>query len=1689
MKRIMIFILTLFSLNGFCQFTESFSDGDFTLNPVWTGDAAEFTINGTNQLQLNNVAAGASYLSTPNSISMNGNVEWTFYVKQTFAPSSSNYGRVYLVSDQANLESALNGYFLQFGEAGTADAVELFKQSGLTTTSIARGTNGEIAASFTLGVKVTKDASGLWTLFVDPLGGTNYVQEASGTDASILSTAFFGLSTVYTLTNANKFFYDDFTISGSAATDTIPPSLVSITVSSSTQLDVLFSEAVDTLSAQNTAHYFVSNGIGFPSTALRDLTNFSLVHLSFSNPFQNGQTDTLFLDSIFDLSSNLLLSDTGTFTFNAPFVAGYKDILINEIMADPTPVVGLPNAEFLELYNRSTVAINLDQWSFTDNLATNPANLSNYILQPDSFLIVCASANLPLFAAFSNVRGISSFPSLVNTGNEVYLKSNTGALIDSVDYSDTWYQNITKAQGGWTLELINPLASNNCSPQSNWIAANNAIGGTPGAQNSVFSNVPDVTSPSILNITVNSATQIDICFTEAIDIVQIGLAGNYSINNGIGNPNSLNVYNSSSCVSLSLAVALVSQQLNTITFNNLSDCSGNALNPATASFTYFAPVVANYKDVIISEIYSSPTSSSGLPNAEYVELFNRSNSIINLNNWNFRDDINNLSPNLPNYVLKPDSFVVLCSSASAALFAGISNLLPISSFPVLNNSGDFLYLRSDLISIIDSVPYTAGWYQDPVKAAGGWSLELINPNVSVNCAPAANWIASTNGTGGTPGIVNSVYSIVPDLTAPTLSSISVTDSTHITVCFSEAIDASQIAVLLNYNINNGIGNPQAVQANSLLTCVDLTLANSLVSQQQNTITFSLLSDCSGNLLSPTSANFTYFAPVPTQLKDILINEIYSSPLSGSSLPNAEYVELFNRSASPINLNNWSLQDDINALAPNIGNYVLLPDSFVVLCSASNVPLFGAFYNVLGLASFPSLNNSGDHLYLRNESIGIIDSVPYTDQWYRDAQKAGGGWSLELINPEQSANCAPQANWIASTNAAGGTPGTQNSVFSNAPDLTSPSIISVIATDSLHITVCFSEGMDASQIVAVNSYSINGAIGNPTQALPNLNLSCVDLTLGTALVSQQVYTLSTLNLGDCSGNLISPNTSNFVYYTPVIAKRKEVLITEIYSSPTLTSGLPNAEYIELYNPSGKPINLGGWSIRDDVGNTTTNITNYILFPDSFVILCGLSNQALFSSNLNVFGISSFPSLNNSGDHIYLRNNLTNLVDDVNYSDTWYRNNTKKEGGWSLELIDRQFSCNNPLNWIASTHPSGGTPGKWNSVNGVFLDTQSPALLRAIVTSNSSVKLFFDEPVSYAALVNPLTYSFDNGITLSPGTVFTVNTDSTSVNISLPINMQLKTIYTVTVNSSISDCSGNPVSPSDNSAQFGLWEEPEFNDVVLNEILADPISGGTDYVEIYNRSTKIVDLSQLIISAKDTLTNELKSLYTIAPEGYLLLPGKYLLLSENSAVVKAQYASTNPKGFLQMTSLPSFNISEGTVVLSTPQQKIIDDLKYYASWQFPLLVSTKGVSLERINYNRQTQDQSNWHSASQTVGFGTPAYRNSQFSENVSNLTEDISIDPEVFSPDNDGYQDVVNISYKSDHPGNTATITIFDARGRLIRNLVKNELWGNAGTYSWDGITNDNDKARIGIYVILVEVFDLNGNTRQYKKTCVLGAKL
>ena len=285
-----------------------------------------------------------------------------------------------------------------------------------------------------------------------------------------------------------------------------------------------------------------------------------------------------------------------------------------------------------------------------------------------------------------------------------------------------------------------------------------------------------------------------------------------------------------------------------------------------------------------------------------------------------------------------------------------------------------------------------------------------------------------------------------------------------------------------------------------------------------------------------------------------------------------------------------------------------------------------------------------------------------------------------------------------------------------------------------------------------------------------------------------------------------------------------------------------------------------------------------------------------------------------------------------------------------------------------------------------------------------------------------------------------------------------------------------------------EKADSFDLIINEILFNPDENGVDFVEIYNRCEKIIDIRYFNIASRKSFSNEFKNCYPVIKEHYQLFPDEYVLLTTNTDIIQQKYANVNSDCLVELQNMPSFPDDEGIVVITDSQLNVIDEFHYSENMHFELLNSCEGISLERINSERPTNDLNNWHSASEHFNFATPGYRNSQYND-FEPVNTHIIIEPEIFSPDNDGYNDFVNILYNFDDPGCIANITIFDAKGRIVKYLVKNTLLGAEGSFIWNGINEENTKASIGIYLIYTEVFDLNGKTYNFKNCCVLATKI
>jgi hypothetical protein len=643
------------------------------------------------------------------------------------------------------------------------------------------------------------------------------------------------------------------------------------------------------------------------------------------------------------------------------------------------------------------------------------------------------------------------------------------------------------------------------------------------------------------------------------------------------------------------------------------------------------------------------------------------------------------------------------------------------------------------------------------------------------------------------------------------------------------------------------------------------------------------------------------------------------------------------------------------------------------------------------------------------------------------------------------------------------------------DTVAPEVVSVNAISTTQLEVLFSESVEVGSAENPANYQVTG-MGNAATATKDATIpALVHLTFSNAFTEGVTNTLNLSGVKDISGNQMLAASIPFVYYN---ALQFDIVINEIMADPDPPVGLPNFEYLELKNRTPYNLNLKDWTLT--IGSSVLVFPEISIAPNDFLIVTDDNAVSSLISFGTTVGFSSF-ALSNTGTSIFLKDKNDKLIHYIKYSDDWYRDNSKKNGGWSLEQIDAGNPCGDADNWAVSDNPAGGTPGKINSVNGSNPDLQPPVLVRASASryDTNHIKIYFDEIIDSNLINTVERYSVDQGVG-NPYLVEPSYPDNKTVDLYFSAGFTQKKIYVLTISDSLFDCSGNKIA-ANSSTQFAIPELPDSADLVINEVLSNPKDNGVDFVEIYNRSNKVLDFKDLTLSS--TGDN-----YVISIDNFLTFPGNYTLLSTNGEMVKSQYFTPYPWSFITMGSFPSLLNDEGSVVLKTSSGNVIDAMNYNSDMHFPLLSSTEGVSFERIDYNRPASDITNWHSAAESVGFATPAYKNSQFMQGEADDGA-VSIYPEIFSPDNDGYNDVLNINCKTESPGKLLNITIYDAKGRLVKYLVKSQYISGQETWSWDGTSDNNKKANIGIYMIYVELFDDKGKVKHYQRTVVLGAKL
>ncbi|MDF2158806.1 lamin tail domain-containing protein [Algoriphagus sp. CAU 1675] len=641
------------------------------------------------------------------------------------------------------------------------------------------------------------------------------------------------------------------------------------------------------------------------------------------------------------------------------------------------------------------------------------------------------------------------------------------------------------------------------------------------------------------------------------------------------------------------------------------------------------------------------------------------------------------------------------------------------------------------------------------------------------------------------------------------------------------------------------------------------------------------------------------------------------------------------------------------------------------------------------------------------------------------------------------------------------------------DLVLPQVSWVRGFDAMEVELQFTEAIDPVFSQIQLNYKLDGM--EPEQAILKSG-SLVLLRFGEMLVTGKSYQLEVKQIPDLAGNFLKDTILNFEFSDPSLIPAKALVINELMPSPRAENPLPNVEYIELFHTGAYPFRLEGLNLSNSRSGTL--LGDRWLNPGEFLILAPESQIGLLEEFGAVLGLSSWPTLLNSGDEVLLRDDQGKLIDRLNYTTSSWGSSELSGGGYSLEVVNPYFSCDQSGLLKASFDPNRGTPGRQNSIFDDTPDLKGPELLAYRFLSDTLMILDFSEPISQDISLENFTFSIEVGL------------DSVQV-----LQSQAQLYFTIPFSenelvllqlSDLSDCSGNLLE-QDDPFEIIRPTVARSGEILINELLFNPRSGSPKFVELYNPTEKHLEIGDWALANRNEMgfPDQIRKL---SDKGLVLAPGQYLVITTDGGRLQLEYPKSSSANFHILPSLPSYPIAGGTVVLLDSDTQISESFAYSEDLHHPLLRDPKGVSLERISTETSADIPSNWHSASGVEEYATPGRKNSQLIPGEFE-GELIQIDPGIFDPEGSNGNTFAAIRYQLGQNGWVGSFRIYDLGGRLVQALAQNEILGTEGFFTWTGTDGAGKKVRPGYYILLVELYNLDGELRTIKKTIVVAERL
>ncbi|MFM2155564.1 MAG: hypothetical protein RL516_313 [Bacteroidota bacterium] len=600
--------------------------------------------------------------------------------------------------------------------------------------------------------------------------------------------------------------------------------------------------------------------------------------------------------------------------------------------------------------------------------------------------------------------------------------------------------------------------------------------------------------------------------------------------------------------------------------------------------------------------------------------------------------------------------------------------------------------------------------------------------------------------------------------------------------------------------------------------------------------------------------------------------------------------------------------------------------------------------------------------------------------------------------------------------------------------------------------------------------------NPVNIFANNDSSIFQIELANQINSGDTLKFLLKDIQDVSSNTADTILCNLVFIRCDIIAVGDLVISEVMCHPSGANNLPNVEYLELYNISNKYLATKSLTLSDP--SSTGIFSNDTICPKCYVVFTSASGKLQLEANgIDAKVVSGFPTLNNDGDELVLKDS-SNVLDILNYNTSFYHNEFKSQGGWSLEKIQLDYMCANSNNWSASCDARGGSPGLANCSNHIFIDADYPMVQSVFVIDSNHLSVVFNEEINADSLsandfiideqINPISISADK-------------TYTSKIHLQVNLTLLPNEAHWLQLNDII-DCNGNKIL-RDNKYQFGVGVTPDADDLIINEIMFNPYDNCVDFVEMYNKSDKIISLKSCSCSRRNSTSNQVEYNSKITTDDLVIMPKDYLVLSNTND----NYFNCYPSAQISKSvfyELPSMNDDEGSILFLDAAAVVIDELKYSEKLHSQLLTTNEGVSLERISADVPASNDKNWSSASYASGYATPTLKNSQA---IDGSTEEtiISITPTVFSPDNDGFDDHTLIEINSNIGGAWSFILILDLNGNKIKQLLNADLIGGDDKLIWDGTDERNRILPSGIYILYAEIITEQGQVQKIRKPIVV----